>query len=72
MEGYLEKELDSKINLNAKRELQDYQPIAGFKAYTEVFTLMTPDFLFKLLCDICQTDLSNYTVSEDTYKVNIN
>jgi hypothetical protein len=69
MEGYLEKELDAKINLNAKRELQDYQPIAGFRAYTEVFTVMSADFIFKLLCDICQSDLSNYTVSEDSYKI---
>jgi len=69
MEGYLEKELDPKINLKAKRELQDYQPVAGFKAYTEVFTLMSPDFIFKLLCDICQTDIPNYTVSEDSYQI---
>jgi len=69
MEGYIEKELDQKINFNTKRELQDYQPIAGFKAYTEVFTVMSADFIFKLLCDICQSDFSNYTVSDDTYKI---
>jgi len=68
MEGYIEKEL-SKIDFKTKRELQDYQPIAGFKCYTEVFSVMSPDFLFKLLCENSESLLSNYTVSEDSYKI---
>jgi serine/threonine protein kinase len=69
MEDTISKELESKVNFNVKREIQDYQGESGFKAYTEVFTVMTPEFIFKLLCSICQGGLSDFTVSEDSYKI---
>jgi len=72
MEDALAKELESKINFNTKRELQEYRPELGFKAYTEVFTVLTPEFIFKVLCGACQTAVPGFTVSEDTYKVKTN
>lgn len=72
MEDALAKELESKINFNTKRELQEYRPELGFKAYTEVFTVLTPEFIFKVLCGACQTAVPGFTVSEDTYKVKNN
>ena len=70
MESSIEKELEGKCNLNAKREIQEYQPLAGFKAYTEVFTVMSPDFIFKLLCSLAKDNMADFTVSNDTFKVN--
>jgi len=69
MENTLSKELEAKVNFEAKRELQEYQPEAGFKAYTEVFTVMSPEFIFKLLCSACQGNLSDFSVSDDSYKI---
>jgi serine/threonine protein kinase len=69
METTLSKELEAKVNFESKRELQEYQPEAGFKAYTEVFTVMSPDFIFKLLCSACQGNLSDFSVSDDIYKI---
>jgi len=69
METSLSKELESKVNLEAKREMVEYRPEAGFKAYTEVFTVMTPEFIFKVLCAACQGTLTDFSVSNDTYKI---
>jgi len=69
MESSIEKELEGKLNLNAKREIQDYQPDAGFKAYTEVFTVMSPDFIFKLLCVLAKDSFADFSVSDSAFKV---
>jgi serine/threonine protein kinase len=69
MENSLSKELEAKVNFETKREMQEYQSQAGFKAYTEIFTVMSPDFIFKLLCSSCQGCLTDFSVSEDTYKI---
>jgi len=69
LESSLQKELEGKVDLEAKRELQNYQSEAGFKAYTEVFTVIDTDFLFKLLCSIAFNSLSNVEVSNTTYKI---
>jgi len=69
MESSIAKELESKVNLDAKREIKEYQPFAGFKASTEVFTVMSPDFIFKLLCSICNDSLADFTVSDSSYKI---
>jgi len=69
MEDSICKELESKVRFDLKREIQDYQSEGGFKAYTEVFTVMTPEFIFKLLCSICQAGLADFSVSEDTFKI---
>jgi len=49
--------------------LQEYRPELGFKAYTEVFTVLSPDFIFKVICGACQTHVPGFTTSEDTYKI---
>ena len=69
MEDALAKELESKVNFDTKRELQEYRPEVGFKAYTEVFTVMSSDFIFKLLCSIAQNNLADFSVSSTSYKV---
>jgi len=69
MEDALAKELESKVNFNTKRELQEYRPELGFKAYTEVFTVLSPDFIFKVICGACLTHVPGFTTSEDTYKI---
>jgi len=69
MESSIEKELEGKLNLNAKREIQDYQPDAGFKAYTEVFTVMSPDFIFKLLCVLAKDSFADFSVSDSAFKI---
>ena len=69
MDVTVAKELESKVNFDTKREMEEYQPQAGFKAYTEVFSVMPPDFLFKLLCAQCKTQVPDFTVSEDKYKI---
>lgn len=63
------KEFDNKINFDTKREIQDYQAEGGFRAYTELFTVMGADFLFKLLCSLSQSNLADCSVSDNTYKV---
>lgn len=63
------KEFDKKINFETKRELQDYQSEGGFRAYTELFTVMGVDFLFKLLCSLSQSKLADCSVSDNAYKV---
>jgi len=69
MEGSIEKELAGKLNLDAKREIQDYQPLAGFKPNTEVFTVMSADFIFKLLCALSKESFVDFSVSNDNYKI---
>jgi len=69
MEGAINKELEAKVNFEAKRELQDYQPEAGFKAYTEVFTVLSADAVFKLLCSLAQTACTDFNVASDMYKI---
>jgi len=69
MENTISKELETKLNLDAKREIQEYQSEGGFKAYTEVFTVMSPDFIFKLLCSAADNNLADFSVSSTNYKV---
>jgi len=69
LEQNITKELEDKFNLNAKRVLQEYQEKAGFKINTEVFSVIDPDLLFKLLCVICAKVNTDITVSEETYKI---
>lgn len=69
MENDIAKELENKLDLNAKREIQDYQPATGFKATTEVFTVMSPEFIFKLLCKISKDNLTDFSVSNSQYKI---
>jgi len=69
MESTISKELEAKLNLDAKREIQEYQSEGGFKAYTEVFTVMSSDFIFKLLCSIAQNNLADFSVSSTSYKL---
>ena len=69
MENDIAKELENKLDLNAKREIQEYQPATGFKAATEVFTVMSPEFIFKLLCKISKDNLTDFSVSNSQYKI---
>jgi serine/threonine protein kinase len=69
MEDTISKELETKVNFEVKRDIQDYQGESGFKAVTEVFTVMSPDFIFKLLCAAAQGNLTDFTVSENAYKI---
>jgi serine/threonine protein kinase len=69
METTISKELEAKLNLDAKREIQEYQSEGGFKAYTEVFTVMSPDFIFKLLCSAADNNLADFSVSSSSYKI---
>lgn len=63
------KEFDKKINFENSREIQDYKSEGGFRAYTEIFTVMSADFAFKLLCSLSQNKLADFTVSDDSYKI---
>jgi serine/threonine protein kinase len=68
MEDALTKQLD-KVNLDAKREIQTYENIGGFNPYTEIFTVLTPDFVFKYLCAVSQSTFNEFSVSDETYKI---
>jgi len=63
------KEFEDKINFDAKRELREYQAITGFKACTEIFTVIDPDIIFKALCAICWKLKVQMDVSNDNYKI---
>jgi serine/threonine protein kinase len=69
MESSLCKELETKVNFEAKREMVDYQPQGGFKAKTEIFTVMPSEFIFKVLCAASKAAKVEFTVSEDSYKI---
>jgi len=61
----------SKLNLNVKRNIVDYQTDAGVKATTELYTGYTPDFLLQVIYLIIQnrSDISQYTISDSSYKI---
>lgn len=63
------KQLGSKLNFEAPRVLEQYQEKTGFKAATEMFSILSPDLLFQFLCLAAQTCLNEFTVSNDSYKV---
>ena len=71
MEGTVNKELEAKVDFNTKREIQDYQPEAGFHVYTEVFSVLSTQAIFKLLCSLAQKNLTDFSVAPDMYKVSI-
>jgi len=61
----------AKLNLNVKRNIVEYQPDAGVKACTELYTGYTPEFLLQVIYLIVQNrnDISQYTVSDTSYKI---
>jgi serine/threonine protein kinase len=69
MEDAIKKQLDNRVDFDVKREVRDYEDHGAFKAYTEVFTVMTPDFMFKLLCSLAQANFNEFSVSKDSYKI---
>eukprot|EP00330_Aristerostoma_sp_ATCC50986_P010545 CAMPEP_0114596026 /NCGR_PEP_ID=MMETSP0125-20121206/17967_1 /TAXON_ID=485358 ORGANISM="Aristerostoma sp., Strain ATCC 50986" /NCGR_SAMPLE_ID=MMETSP0125 /ASSEMBLY_ACC=CAM_ASM_000245 /LENGTH=566 /DNA_ID=CAMNT_0001798487 /DNA_START=68 /DNA_END=1768 /DNA_ORIENTATION=- len=69
MEDALKKDLENKVDFDAKREIRDHDAKAGFKAFTEVYTVLSPDFIFKLLCSNARTTLNEFTPSKNQYKI---
>jgi len=69
MQENIAKELDEKVNFNCKREIQEYQPEAGFRPNTEVFTVMGADLAFKLLCSGSEKILKEFSTSQTQYKI---
>lgn len=71
MEAAVDQDLEAKVHFDAKRTIQEYQSAAGFKAATEVFSVLSVEALFKLLCALSKDSLADFSVSQDTYKVRI-
>jgi hypothetical protein len=71
MEDSIKKQLEDKVDFEAKRELREHETHGAYKAFTEVYSVLPADFLFKVLCAAAQTNLNEFTVSKDEYKVNI-
>lgn len=71
MEAAVDQDLETKVNFETKRAIQEYQSAAGFKATTEVFSVLSVEALFKLLCALSKKHLAEFTVSQDTFKVSI-
>lgn len=69
MEDAIKKQLDNKVDFDAKRELKEHVDGSSFHAYTEVFSVLPIEFLFKVLCGSAHANFNEYTVSKDTYKV---
>jgi len=72
LEENMPKELEDKVNLKAKRVIQEYQNKAGLRVTTELFSVMEPDLLFGLICLICHKNGIEITdVSQETYKLKV-
>jgi len=69
MEDAIKKQLDNKVDFDLKRELKEHVNDSSFKAYTEVFSVLPVEFLFKVLCSSAQANFNEYTVSKDTFKI---
>ena len=65
----MKKELESKVDFTVKRRLEKYQAESGHKVFSEVFTVLNPDFIFKILCTICEKALVDFSVDAERYKV---
>ena len=65
----MKKELESKVDFSVKRHIGKYQSESGHKVFSEIFTVLDPDFIFKLLCTICEKSLVDFSVDSERYKV---
>lgn len=65
----IQEKLGSKIDFDAKRTLQEHQKRTGFKPFSEMYSVLNPDELFKILCYACESTLNEYTAAENQYKV---
>jgi len=69
LDSPMKKELESKVDFSVKRHLGKYQSESGHKVFSEIFTVLDPDFIFKLLCTICEKSLVDFSVDSERYKI---
>jgi len=67
MDEALKKDLESKIDFSAKREMKEHN--GKFKPTSEMYTVIGSEFLFKLLCAAARSNLNEFEVSPDQFKI---
>jgi len=69
MQLSINENLKTKVDLNAKRVIEEHQGNIGVKATTEVFSVLSPDLLLSSLSLACQGCLNEFSISNETYKI---
>jgi serine/threonine protein kinase len=67
--GNIQKKVGSKVNFDAQRNLLPLQPKAGFKAFSRIYSIHSPDFLLKYIYSILATGSNSFEIKKDQYKL---
>ena len=65
----MNKLLNNKFDFEAPRTIRQYQEEAGYKASSQMFSVLSPNILLKALSLACKGVLNDFTVANETYQV---
>jgi len=71
LEGKTPKDLEDEVDFSVRREIREYQALTGLRQFTEIFSAMDPDIIFKALCVICWGIKTQMSVDNDAYKIKV-